>query len=71
MREEQLYEKSVEVDQKTKQIGLERNAVEQILTAHFPAAWDQAKAALAEITLADCETEIINNSDIPEAIQVS
>lgn len=71
VREEQLYEKSIEVEQKTKQIGLERIAAEQILTAHFPVAWDKARAALAEITVDDCATEIINNTVVPEAVQVS
>lgn len=71
VREEQLYEKSIEVEQKRKQIGLERSAAEQILTSQFPVAWDKARAALAEITLADCEAEIINTAFVPEAVQVS
>lgn len=70
MREEQRYEKSIEVDQKTKQITLERNLVEQILTDTLPAAGEEAKVALAEITVDDCEEEILKNSTVPEAIQV-
>lgn len=70
MREEQRYEKSIEVDQKTKQITLERNLVEQILTDTLPTAGEEARGALAEITLGDCEKEILKNSTVPEAIQV-
>lgn len=72
VKDEQRYEKSVEVDQKTKQIGMERNAVEQILIGTLPAT-EEAITALAAITLTDCETEIINNASVPvpEAIQVS
>lgn len=70
VKEEQRYEKSVEVDQKTKQIGLERNAVELILNETLPAAMEEARISLAAITLADCEAEIINNASVPEVLQV-
>lgn len=70
MREEQRYEKSIEVDQKTKQITLERNLVEQILTETLPAAGQGAKEAVQQITLDDCEQEFLSNVAVPEAIQV-
>lgn len=69
-KEEQRYEKSIEVDQKTKQIGLERNAIELMISA-LPALSEDARASVALITLADCEAEILNNSAVPEVVQVS
>lgn len=71
VHEEKRYEKSIEVDQKTKQIGLERNAVDQILTISIPGALEKAGFALKSVTLKDIEVEIINNNPVPEAIQVS
>lgn len=70
VKEEQRYEKSIEVDQKTKQIGLERNAIELLINA-LPAVTEGARVALSELTFADYETGILNNSAVPEAIQVS
>lgn len=68
---EQRYEKSIEVDQKTKQIGLERNALDQTLTEILPAAWTNVKESLGEITVADCDAAILDDqSQVPEAIQV-
>lgn len=70
VKEEQRYEKSIEVDQKTKQIGVERTAIELLINA-LPAVTEGARVAMAELTFADYETGILNNSTVPEAIQVS
>lgn len=68
--EEQRYEKTVEVDQKKKQIGSERNAADRMLTETLPAEWSNVKQALKEITLEVVEAEIGGNGDVPEIIQV-
>lgn len=67
-KEELKYEKSVEVEQKTKQIGLERSAAEQILMEMIPGV-DQARKLLTEIGQEDV-AEITSFTTAPEAIQV-
>lgn len=60
----------MEVEQKTKQIGLEKIAVEQILNNTLPTNVQEARTAVRAITLADYEAELINNDTIPEVVQV-
>lgn len=69
-KEEQKYEKSVEVEQKTKQIGMERTAADQILAETMPAV-TEARKLLADITQSDVEEISLSTTAPPEAIQVS